>query len=166
MKLKDLLEHCRITEGKKFKLKDHDPSWAGDKDIAKAERRDFAEKTLSEDVASLATAQDVLYASDTWSILVVLQAMDAAGKEGIIKHVMSGVNPQGCQVYSFKQPSSEELDHDFLWRCVKCLPERSRIRIFTRSYYEETLVVRVHEEYLSKQGIPPSLITKKIWDQR
>src|ERR1041384_4628974 len=109
MKIKHLLEHCSIDD-KKFKLKDHIPSWAGRTEFPKAERREFAEKTLSEDVASLAKAQDVLYASDTWSILVVLQAMDAAGKDGIIKHVMSGVNPQGCQIYSFKSPSSEELD--------------------------------------------------------
>jgi PPK2 family polyphosphate:nucleotide phosphotransferase len=166
MKLKDLLEHCRISEGKKFKLKDHDPSWAGDKDIAKAERRDFAEKTLSEDVASLATAQDVLYASDTWSILVVLQAMDAAGKDGIIKHVMSGVNPQGCQVYSFKQPSSEELDHNFLWRCMVHLPERGKIGIFNRSYYEEVLVVKVHPEFLASQRIPDAKVDKDFWRAR
>ncbi|HEY2761053.1 MAG TPA: polyphosphate kinase 2 family protein, partial [Pirellulales bacterium] len=122
MKLKDLLEHSRVDSGKKFKLKDHDPSWAGNPDIDKKERKDFAEQALTEDVASLAKAQDVLYASNTWSLLVVLQAMDAAGKDGTIKHVMSGVNPQGCQVYSFKQPSSEELGHDFLWRCAIRLP--------------------------------------------
>jgi PPK2 family polyphosphate:nucleotide phosphotransferase len=166
MKLKDLLEHCRITEGKKFQLKDHDPSWAGDKDVAKAERRDFAEKTLSEDVASLAAAQDVLYASDSWSILVVLQAMDAAGKDGIIKHVMSGTNPQGCQVHSFKQPSSEELDHNFLWRCMVHLPERGKIGIFNRSYYEEVLVVKVHPEYLGAQRIPDATIDKDFWRGR
>jgi PPK2 family polyphosphate:nucleotide phosphotransferase len=166
MKLKDLLEHCRISEGKKFKLKDHDPSWAGDKDVAKAERRDFAEKTLSEDVASLAAAQDVLYASDSWSILVVLQAMDAAGKDGIIKHVMSGVNPQGCQIYSFKQPSSEELDHNFLWRCMVHLPERGRIGIFNRSYYEEVLVVKVHPEFLANQRIPDAKVDKDFWRDR
>ena len=118
MKLNDLLEHCRIKAGKKFKLKDHDSSWAGDPDIPKSERKDFAQISLSEDITALAAAQEVLYASDTWSILVVLQAMDAAGKDGTIKHVMSGVNPQGCQVYSFKQPSHEELDHNFLWRCM------------------------------------------------
>jgi PPK2 family polyphosphate:nucleotide phosphotransferase len=166
MKLKDLLEHCRISAGKKFKLKDHDPSWAGDRDIAKADRRDFAEKTLSEDVASLAAAQDVLYASDSWSILVVLQAMDAAGKDGIIKHVMSGTNPQGCQVHSFKQPSSEELDHDFLWRCMVHLPERGKIGIFNRSYYEEVLVVKVHPEYLGAQRIPDAKIDKDFWRAR
>ncbi len=127
MKLADLLEHTRIKPDKKFRLKDHDPSWAGDPDIAKPERKAFAEKSLTEDVADLAKAQDVLYASDTWSILVVLQAMDAAGKDGIIKHVMSGINPQGCQVHSFKQPSTEELDHDFLWRCAIRLPERGRL---------------------------------------
>jgi PPK2 family polyphosphate:nucleotide phosphotransferase len=166
MKLKDLLEHCRITDGKKFKLKDHDPSWAGQRDIPKPERREFAEKTLSEDVASLATAQDVLYASDTWSILVVLQAMDAAGKDGIIKHVMSGMNPQGCQVYSFKQPSSEELDHNFLWRCMVRLPERGKIGIFNRSYYEEVLVVKVHPEFLASQRIPDAKVGKDFWRAR
>ncbi|HEY2881713.1 MAG TPA: polyphosphate kinase 2 family protein, partial [Pirellulales bacterium] len=135
MKLKDLLEHCRVKPGKKFKLKDHDPSWAGDRDIAKSERKEFAQNMLTEDISELAEAQDVLYASDTWSLLVVLQAMDAAGKDGIIKHVMSGVNPQGCQIYSFKQPSSEELDHNFLWRCAVKLPERGKIGIFNRSHY-------------------------------
>jgi PPK2 family polyphosphate:nucleotide phosphotransferase len=166
MKLKDLLEHCRIDSGKKFKLKDHDPSWAGNPDIGKSERKDFAEKLLSEDITSLAEAQDVLYASNTWSILVVLQAMDAAGKDGIIKHVMSGVNPQGCQVYSFKQPSAEELDHNFLWRCSVRLPERGKIGIFNRSYYEEVLVVKVHAEYLAGQRIPDAKVNKDFWADR
>jgi PPK2 family polyphosphate:nucleotide phosphotransferase len=166
MKLKDLLEHCRIADGKKFKLKDHDPSWAGQRDIPKPDRREFAEKTLSEDVASLAKAQDVLYASDTWSILVVLQAMDAAGKDGMIKHVMSGVNPQGCQIFSFKQPSSEELDHNFLWRCMVRLPERGKIGIFNRSYYEEVLVVKVHPEFLVSERIPNAKVDKDFWKAR
>ncbi len=166
MKLADLLEHARVTPEKKFKLKDHDPSWAGDPDISKAERKDFAEKSLSEDVAELAKAQDVLYASDTWSILVVLQAMDAAGKDGTIKHVMSGMNPQGCQVYSFKQPSSEELDHNFLWRCMVRLPERGKIGIFNRSYYEEVLVVKVHPEFLKAQRIPDGESGKNLWEAR
>jgi len=166
MKLSDLLEHCRISSGKKFKLKDHDPSWAGDKDVAKDERKSLAEKLLSEDTAQLAEAQDVLYAADTWSILVVLQAMDAAGKDGIIKHVMSGVNPQGCQVYSFKQPSAEELDHNFLWRCTVRLPERGKIGIFNRSYYEEVLVVKVHPEFLASQRIPDSKVDKDFWQAR
>ncbi len=166
MKLKDLFEHCRVKAGKKFKLKDHDPSWAGDTDIAKSERKDFAEKLLSEDVDSLAAAQDLLYAADQWSILVVLQAMDAAGKDGIIKHVMSGVNPQGCQVYSFKQPSVEELDHNFLWRCMVRLPERGRIGIFNRSYYEDVLVVKVHPELVAKERIPDAKVNKEFWEAR
>src|SRR5262245_51614388 len=166
MKLKDLLEHCRIKAGKKFKLADHDPSWAGEKDVPKAQRKEFAEKSLSQDISDLAEAQDVLYASDTWSILVVLQAMDAAGKDGIIKHVMSGINPQGCQIYSFKQPSAEELDHNFLWRCMVRLPERGKIGIFNRSCYEELLVVKVHPEYLAAQRIPDAKIDKDFWKAR
>ena len=117
-------------------------------------------------VEALASMQDKLYAQDKWSLLVIFQAMDAAGKDGAIKHVMSGINPQGCQVTSFKSPSAEELDHDYLWRCMKNLPERGRIGIFNRSYYEEVLVVRVHEEYLSAQKLPDKLITKDIWNNR
>jgi PPK2 family polyphosphate:nucleotide phosphotransferase len=166
MKLKDLLEHCHVKADKKFKLKDHDPSWAGDVDIAKGDRREFAEKMLTEDVTSLATAQDVLYASNTWSVLIVLQAMDAAGKDGIIKHVMSGVNPQGCQIFSFKQPSAEELNHSFLWRCMCRVPERGKIGIFNRSYYEEVLVVKVHPEYLAAQRIPDAKVDKDFWRAR
>jgi PPK2 family polyphosphate:nucleotide phosphotransferase len=166
MKLADLLNHTRIRPNKKFKLKDHDPSWAGDPDVSKSDRKDFAEKSLTEDVAELAKAQDVLYASDTWSILIVLQAMDAAGKDGIIKHVMSGINPQGCQVHSFKQPSSEELDHNFLWRCYLSLPERGRIGIFNRSYYEEVLVVKVHPEFLAAERIPDAKVDKDFWKAR
>ena len=166
MKLKDLLEHCRVDSGKKFKLKDHDPSWAGNPDFDKKERKEFAEKMLTQDVESLAKAQDVLYASDTWSLLIVLQAMDAAGKDGTIKHVMSGVNPQGCQVYSFKQPSSEELDHNYLWRCMKRLPERGKIGIFNRSYYEEVLVVKVHPEFLAAERIPDAKVNKDFWQAR
>ncbi len=166
MKLKDLLEHCRVDSGKKFKLKDHDPSWAGNPDFDKKERKEFAEKMLTQDVESLAKAQDVLYASDTWSLLIVLQAMDAAGKDGTIKHVMSGVNPQGCQIYSFKQPSSEELDHNYLWRCMKRLPERGKIGIFNRSYYEEVLVVKVHPEFLAAERIPDAKVNKDFWQAR
>ena len=114
----------------------------------------------------LAQLQERLYAQDRWAILLIFQAMDAAGKDGAIKHVMSGVNPQGCQVHSFKAPSAEELDHDYLWRCLKALPERGRIGIFNRSYYEEVLVVRVHQELLERQKLPSSLITKSIWDER
>ena len=115
---------------------------------------------------ALASLQDMLYAQDRWSVLLIFQAMDAAGKDGTIKHVMSGVNPQGCQVYSFKAPSHEELDHDCLWRCMRALPERGRIGIFNRSYYEEVLVVRVHPEILAAQKIPPTLVGKKVWDER
>ncbi len=166
MKLKDLLEHCQIKPGKKFRLKDHDPSWAGDPDKPKHERKEFAEDALSEDVTSLAEAQELLYASDTWSLLIVLQAMDAAGKDGMIKHVMSGINPQGCQVYSFKQPSKEELDHDFLWRCMVRLPERGRIGIFNRSYYEDVLVVKVHPELIANEHIPNAKVNKEFWEKR
>jgi PPK2 family polyphosphate:nucleotide phosphotransferase len=117
-------------------------------------------------VAALAQLQDMLYAQDRWSVLLIFQAMDAAGKDGAVKHVMSGVNPQGCQVYSFKAPSAEELDHDFLWRCLKRLPERGRIGIFNRSYYEDVLVVRVHEALLAGQRLPPKLVTKRLWRER
>lgn len=153
----------RVTNGKKFKLKDYDP---GDIGGLESEDKPRAKEALQNGVQVLAELQDMLYAQRTWSLLLVFQAMDAAGKDGAIKHVMSGVNPQGCQVYSFKGPSAEDLDHDYLWRCEKCLPNRGNIGIFNRSYYEETLVVRVHPEYLSKQKIPPSLITKKVWDER
>src|SRR5207302_11481766 len=125
-----------------------------------------AKEALQMGVDALAQLQDVLYAQDRWSLLLIFQAMDAAGKDGTIKHVMSGVNPQGCQVSSFKGPSSEDLDHDFLWRCIKALPERGRIGIFNRSYYEETLVVRVHPEFLARQKIPEECVTKNIWDNR
>jgi PPK2 family polyphosphate:nucleotide phosphotransferase len=121
---------------------------------------------LKRGVELLAELQDKLYAQDRWALLLVFQAMDAAGKDGTIKHVMSGVNPQGCQVYSFKRPSDEDLDHDFLWRCLRCLPERGRIGIFNRSYYEEVLVARVHPEILARQKLPPELVRKQIWDER
>jgi PPK2 family polyphosphate:nucleotide phosphotransferase len=122
--------------------------------------------TRTEGVELLAELQDRLYAQDRWALLLIFQAMDAAGKDSAIKHVMSGVNPQGCQVYSFKAPSAEELDHDYLWRCMKCLPERGRVGIFNRSYYEETLVVRVHPEFLERQHVPAPLVDKSIWKQR
>jgi PPK2 family polyphosphate:nucleotide phosphotransferase len=153
----------RVTDGKKFRLKDYDP---GDTMGLQSEDKPRAKEALQNGVQVLAELQDMLYAQRNWSLLLVFQAMDAAGKDGAIKHVMSGVNPQGCQVYSFKGPSAEDLDHDYLWRCVKCLPNRGNIGIFNRSYYEETLVVRVHPEYLTKQKIPPSLITRKVWDER
>jgi len=152
-----------VTDGKDFKLKDFDPGEDGD---LGPEDKPFAKQTLQMGVQALATMQDMLYAQDRWSVLLIFQAMDAAGKDGAIKHVMSGVNPQGCQVSSFKAPSSLDLDHDYLWRCTKELPERGRIGIFNRSYYEEVLVVRVHEQLLRSQKLPAELITKDIWDER
>ncbi len=134
--------------------------------MPKKERKEFAENSLTEDIVELAKAQELLYASDTWSILIVLQAMDAAGKDGTIKHVMSGVNPQGCQIFSFKQPSHEELDHNFLWRNMVRLPERGKIGIFNRSYYEEVLVVKVHPEYLAAQRIPDAKVNGDFWKAR
>jgi PPK2 family polyphosphate:nucleotide phosphotransferase len=152
----------QITKGKGFRLGDFDPDDTRGLKMGKGE----AAELLQRGTEWLARAQDMLYAQDRWSLLLVFQAMDAAGKDGTIKHVMSGVNPQGSQVYSFKQPSREDLDHDFLWRYAKCLPERGRIGIFNRSYYEEVLVVRVHEEILKRQRVPASLIGKRIWDER
>jgi PPK2 family polyphosphate:nucleotide phosphotransferase len=152
----------RITKGKGFKLKDFDPN---DTRSLKLDKREAAE-LLQRGTEWLAQEQDILYAQDRWSLLLIFQAMDAAGKDGTIKHVMSGVNPQGCQVFSFKQPSSEDLAHDFMWRYSKCFPERGRIGIFNRSYYEEVLVVRVHEEILRRQKLPPPLVSKRIWDER
>jgi PPK2 family polyphosphate:nucleotide phosphotransferase len=156
-----LVKPYRVQDGKHFRLKDHDPAHT-----AGVDSKEQAKQLLEEGVAKLAELQDKLYAEDHWALLLIFQAMDAAGKDGAIKHVMSGVNPQGCQVYSFKAPSSEELDHDYLWRTMKCVPERGRIGIFNRSYYEEVLVVRVHEELLKAQRIPASLITKGIWEER
>jgi PPK2 family polyphosphate:nucleotide phosphotransferase len=151
----------RIEEGSKFHLKDFDPASTGG-----LKSKDRAKELLALGIQQLAAEQDKLYAQDSRALLVIFQAMDAAGKDGTIKHVMSGVNPQGCQVYSFKAPSAEELDHDYLWRTSKCLPELGRIGIFNRSYYEEVLVVRVHPELLAKQHLPPPLVTKKIWEER
>jgi PPK2 family polyphosphate:nucleotide phosphotransferase len=153
----------RVTKGDKFRLKDVDP---GDTLGLKSEDKPRAKEALATGVEALARLQDMLYAQDRWAVLLIFQAMDAAGKDGAIKHVMSGINPQGCQVFSFKAPTSEDLDHDYLWRCMKCLPERGRIGIFNRSYYEETLVVRVHPDFLAKQRLPPELVTKGIWQER
>ena len=153
----------RVTDGKRFRLKDIDP---GDTLDLGSEDKPRAQEALATGIEVLAEQQDMLYAQDRWALLLIFQAMDAAGKDGTIKHVMSGINPQGCQVYSFKAPSTEDLDHDYLWRCTKCLPERGRIGIFNRSYYEETLVVRVHREFLAKQTLPPELVTKNIWKER
>ncbi len=158
-----LAKHFRVTDGKKFRLKDVDP---GDTLDFNSDDKDRAKEALQNGVQAMAELQNKLYAQDRWSILLVFQAMDAAGKDGTIKHVMSGVNPQGCQVSSFKAPTSEDLDHDFLWRCQKRLPERGRIGIFNRSYYEETLVVRVHPEFLAGQKLPKSCVTKHIWKER
>jgi len=159
--LKTKLAPFTITRGKDFKLKNH-PTTRKHWKLSKKEIR----KRLDEGVDILRDHQEKLYAQDTKSLLLIFQAMDAAGKDGAIKHVMSGINPQGCQVYSFKAPSPEELDHDFLWRTSKSLPERGRIGIFNRSYYEEVLVVRVHPEYLQKQKLPPSAVSKSIWQER
>jgi PPK2 family polyphosphate:nucleotide phosphotransferase len=157
-----LAKPFRVTDDG-FRLKDIDP---GDTLDFTSEDKPRAKEALATGIDVLAELQDMLYAQDRWAVLLIFQAMDAAGKDGAIKHVMSGVNPQGCQVYSFKAPSSEDLDHDYLWRCMKCLPERGRIGIFNRSYYEETLVVRVHPELLAAQRLPADLVTKDIWDER
>jgi PPK2 family polyphosphate:nucleotide phosphotransferase len=158
---RDLSKPYRVDNGRTFRLKDFDP---GDSSGVKSKK--VAEKELPRGVEQLSDLQDKLYAQDRWAILLIFQAMDAAGKDGAIKHVMSGVNPQGCQVYSFKQPSVEELDHDYMWRANKCIPERGRIGIFNRSYYEEVLIVRVHKEMLDRERMPPSLVTKNIWNER
>jgi PPK2 family polyphosphate:nucleotide phosphotransferase len=157
------VEPYKITRGRGFKLRNFDPGDTGGLD---SESKPQARELLARGVEWLAEEQNKLYAQSQWSVLLVFQAMDAAGKDGTIKHVMSGINPQGCQVFSFKQPSAEELDHDFLWRTTRCLPERGRIGIFNRSYYEEVLVVRVHPENLRRQQLPPGLVGKRIWDQR
>ncbi|MBX7109538.1 MAG: polyphosphate kinase 2 family protein [Chitinophagales bacterium] len=170
MKLKEIIKAShelsspyRITDGEKFKLKDVDP---GDTGSLGSEDKPRAKEALQIGVEALATLQDMLYAQDRWSLLLIFQAMDAAGKDGAIKHVMSGVNPQGCQVSSFKAPTSTDLDHDYLWRCQRELPERGRIGIFNRSYYEEVLVVKVHPELLKYQKIPPHLMDKDLFDNR
>jgi PPK2 family polyphosphate:nucleotide phosphotransferase len=170
VKLDEIIATCRqiaqpycITEGDKFRLKDIDPE---DTAGLEAEDKPRAKESLQVGVQALAELQDMLYAQDRWAVLLIFQAMDAAGKDSAIKHVMSGVNPQGCQVVAFKEPVTEDLDHDYLWRCSKHLPERGRIGIFNRSYYEEVLVVRVHEGLLRTQKLPPELITKHLWEDR
>lgn len=162
-KAKNFSKQYCVGNGEGFKLKDYETK-AGFN--LGEEGKPLVEETLQMGVDALAAMQDILYAQDKWSLLIIFQAMDAAGKDGAIKHVMSGVNPQGCQVSSFKAPSSEELDHDFLWRCQKHLPERGRIGIFNRSYYEEVLVVRVHEAILKAQKLPEKLVTAAIWEDR
>jgi PPK2 family polyphosphate:nucleotide phosphotransferase len=161
-KARKLAEPFRVTDDS-FRLKDFDP---GEMLEFTSEDKPRAKEALATGISLLAALQDRLYAQDRWAVLLIFQAMDAAGKDGAIKHVMSGVNPQGCQVFSFKSPTNEDLDHDFLWRCLKNLPERGRIGIFNRSYYEETLVVRVHRDFLEKEKLPRELVTKDIWKER
>ncbi|MGB5103732.1 MAG: polyphosphate kinase 2 family protein [Steroidobacteraceae bacterium] len=161
--IRSFTEPFRVSRGKGLRLADYDP---GDTLHLDSEDKPRAQQALRKGIEYLAALQEKLYAQDRWSVLLVFQAMDAAGKDSAIKHVLSGVNPQGCHVTSFKAPSAEELDHDYLWRCMKALPERGSIGIFNRSYYEEVLVVRVHEEILARQKLPPRLVTKKIWKHR
>jgi PPK2 family polyphosphate:nucleotide phosphotransferase len=162
-KIKRFVRPYRVTRGEEFRLKDFDPR---DTRGLKSEFKGEAKALLESGVEWLADEQQRLYAQDRWGVLLIFQAMDAAGKDGTIKHVMSGVDPQGVQVHSFKSPSNEDLDHDFLWRCAKVLPERGRIGIFNRSYYEEVLVVRVHRQLLENQKLPPELVTRDIWEER
>jgi PPK2 family polyphosphate:nucleotide phosphotransferase len=164
-----LIDRCRVPAGDKFKLNDHDSGWAQSKKLKAAGKdavKERAEEILEKSRLELEEAQGLLYADDRYAVLAIFQAMDAAGKDGTIKHVMSGVNPQGCQVFSFKQPSAEELDHNFLWRYMRCLPERGRIGIFNRSYYEDVLVVKVHSELLERQKLPPGKQGKGFWEAR
>ena len=161
MKIEKLSKSYRVESGKHFRLKDFDPA-----DTAHWKSKEHAEEALTQGIARTAELQDKLYAQDNWAVLLMFQALDAAGKDGVIKHVMSGVNPQGCQVSTFKVPTETELQHDFLWRTTARLPERGHIGIFNRSYYEEVLVVRVHPELLKNEKIPASLVSKKIWDER
>jgi PPK2 family polyphosphate:nucleotide phosphotransferase len=166
----ELIERFLVPPGKKkVRLEDYDPGWAQTKEMKELGKdfvKDRAQAILQQNIVDLADAQELLYANDVYSVLIILQAMDAAGKDGTIKHVMSGVNPQGVQVFSFKQPSAEELDHNFLWRYMKALPERGRIGIFNRSYYEDVLVVRVHPEILDRQKLPPGDRDGKFWEDR
>ena len=161
MKPSQYVKQFRVTDGAEFRLKDFDPA-----ETLGLKSKEHAQETLESGVARLCDLQDKLFAQDRWAILVVLQAMDAAGKDSLIKHVMSGLNPQGCSVSSFKEPSTEELNHDYLWRATRALPERGKIGIFNRSYYEEALVVRVHPEILSRERLPAELVSGKIWRER
>src|SRR5215813_565351 len=170
MKLKKILKRSaklskpfRVTDGKKFRLKDIDP---GETLEYGSEDKPRSKQALAIGIEALAELQDMLYAQGRWAVLLIFQAMDAAGKDGTIKHVMSGVNPQGCQVVSFKSPSAEDLNHDYLWRCMRVLPERGRIGIFNRSYYEEVLAVRVHPEFLAAQKLPTALVDKDVFKER
>ncbi len=159
--VRKLARYFRIDNGRKFKLSDIDPG-----DTRGLKLKDEADELLDDSVRLMAELQERLYAQDRWGVLLIFQALDAAGKDGTIKHVMSGLNPQGCEVHSFKSPSLEELDHDFLWRTNRLLPRRGNIGIFNRSYYEEVLIVRVHPEILNGQHVPPELVTKRVWDER
>ena len=161
MKTAKLAKSYRVDDGKHFQLKDFDPA-----DTGPLRSEEHGNEKLQKDVARLEDLQGKLYAQDRWAVLLIFQALDAAGKDGTIKHVMSGVNPEGCQVYSFKAPSEAELQHDFLWRTTQHLPERGHIGIFNRSYYEEVLVVRVHSQLLKNENLPPPLVTKDIWKER
>ncbi|MGD0837616.1 MAG: polyphosphate kinase 2 family protein [Polyangia bacterium] len=162
-KARQLAAAFRVSDGSRLRLADCDP--ADTMGTRLADKEDAAE-AIQQGVAEISRLQETLYAQDRWALLLIFQAMDAAGKDGTIKHVLSGVNPQGCDVHSFKAPSSEELHHDFLWRCGRCLPERGRLGIFNRSYYEETLVVRVHPELLARENLPARLVTKHLWKER
>jgi PPK2 family polyphosphate:nucleotide phosphotransferase len=161
MKTAKLAQSYRVDHGKHFRIKDFNPA-----DTGHWRSKEHAQQALEDDIARMAELQNKLYAQDSWALLLIFQALDAAGKDGVIKHVMSGVNPQGCQVYSFKAPSEEELQHDFLWRTTRSLPERGRIGIFNRSYYEEVLIVRVHREILKSEKVPSELLSKNIWEER
>jgi PPK2 family polyphosphate:nucleotide phosphotransferase len=161
MKMDELVKRYRVVDGTKFRLADIDPA-----DTWKLKSKDQAQEWLAGGVEKLSRLQEKLYAQDRWAVLLIFQAMDAAGKDSTIKHVMSGINPQGCDVHSFKAPSAEELEHDFLWRTSRCLPQRGRIGIFNRSYYEEVLVVRVHPELLARQKLPVAQVTRDLWQQR
>ena len=164
--LRKLADRYRVRDGTKFRIEDHDPGDTAGLTLEGKGEREEAEKRLAEGLRRLAQLQSALYAEDRWGILIVLQAMDAAGKDSIIKHVLSGMNPQGVQVSPFKAPSPDDLNHDFLWRATKRLPERGQIGIFNRSYYEEVLIVRVHPELLERQKLPPDLVDGKIWSSR
>jgi PPK2 family polyphosphate:nucleotide phosphotransferase len=164
-----IIERFRVPSGKKFRLKDHDTGWDQTnelREVGKEAVKERSKEILAESAARLTEVQQRLYADDRYSVLIIFQAMDAAGKDGTIKHVMSGVNPQGCQVFSFKKPSAEDLEHNFLWRYMRCLPERGRIGIFNRSYYEDVLVVKVHPEILEAQRLPPGKRGKSFWEAR
>ncbi len=165
----EIIDAFRVPVGKKLKLKDYDPGWAQTKELkalGKDQIKELARESLQKDLKSLAKAQDLLYADNRFGVLIVLQAMDAAGKDGTIKHVMSGVNPQGCEVHSFKKPTPEDLDHNFLWRYMRCLPGRGMIGIFNRSYYEDVLIVKVHPEIIQAQKLPPGKVDDAFWERR